>query len=236
MPNSPTGRPWPCPGHDYWVSRTFSHKSGSLDNARRVPLSASNDSGRRCLTRARPQGQAANAVASRALTPSARPRPLAFMLFAERTGPAGRLRAAKSMEAKTPHRNGAVTSRRTRSVRRAKGRNEVEQPRGGLTATGRWGRGHIGSRPISPRLRFERGEVCTPRPRVARDHPLSRRVAPPILRRRLIRRRLHVGGQRDVGGGQRVVQLRRSAGAEDGGGDGGIGERPGERKFGERQA
>ena len=75
MPNSPTGRPWPCPDHDDWVSRTFSHKSGSLDlgvthddgcacsgqrrTGRRSTRSvgAQNDDGRRCLTRARRQGQ-----------------------------------------------------------------------------------------------------------------------------------------------------------------------------------
>ena len=133
MPNSPTGRPWPCPDHDDWVSRTFSHKSGSLDNARRVPLSASNDSGRRCLTRARRQGQARFAGCSRTLAsldPSARPRPLASMLFADRTGPAGRLRAAKSMEAKCR----VGTARSSRSDRSA-----AEEPRSGLTATGRWG-------------------------------------------------------------------------------------------------
>jgi hypothetical protein len=43
------------------------------------------------------------------LDPCARLRRLASMIFGETSRPAGRLRSPKTMEAKTPHRTGAVT-------------------------------------------------------------------------------------------------------------------------------
>ncbi len=74
------------------------------------------------------------AVADANLDPCARLRPLASMVFGETSRPAGRLRSPKTVEARAPHRTGAVTRR-----------GEASSRASGLTAPGRCGR-RIGDR------------------------------------------------------------------------------------------